>query len=43
MKKDKKKKKDKDDGFYRTPKSVAFAQMREEQGRHLDRGLSKVN
>jgi len=41
-KKKKKKKKDPDGGFYKTPKSVAFAQMREESQRHQDRGLSKV-
>lgn len=42
MRKKKKKKKDIDGGFYKTPKSVAFAQMRTEGKRHTDRGLSKV-
>ena len=42
MARKRKKKKDIDGGFYKTPKSVAFAQMRVEGGRHTDRGLSKV-
>lgn len=37
-----KKKKNIDGGFYKTPKSIAFAQMDAESGRHADRGLSKV-
>ena len=41
-KKKREKKKDKNEGFYKTPKSVAFAQMRTEGKRHADRGLSKV-